>query len=164
MVRTCLKYKHLFKEFISGSSFVINIYGATTISQAQSTFKRVDFSFPSPSGAIFSSHKFIQSLVDSRQIILSSHIMGQRLLPKVLRTAQLSSSVSNRHGAMLKPCRSEQDDSLMSGFEKHSVRKKCKSPSGFCFSCSSSKRVHNCGVKMESGKFFFFFPKSSKCS
>jgi hypothetical protein len=95
---------------------------------------------------------------------LSSHILGQRLLRKVQRTAQLSSSVSDRHSAMLKPCRSEHDDSPMSGFEKHSVRRKCKFPSGFRFSCSSSKHVHNCGVKMESGKFFFFFSKTSKCS
>jgi hypothetical protein len=90
---------------------------------------------------------------------LSNHIMGQRLLPKVQRIAQLSSSVSDRHGAMLKPRRSEQDDSPMSKFEKHFVRKKCKFPSGFCFSCSSSKHVHNCGVKIEFGKFFFFFFK-----
>jgi hypothetical protein len=66
---------------------------------------------------------------------------------------------------MLKPRRSEQDDSPMSGFEKHSVRMKCKFPSGFRFSCSSSKHVHNCGVKMESGKLLFiYFSKSSKCS
>jgi hypothetical protein len=89
--------------------------------------------------------------------------MGQRLLPKVQRTAQLSSSVSDGHGAMLKPGRSEQDDSPMSGFEKHSVCRKCKFPSGFRFSCSNSKYVHNCGVEMESSKFFFFFSKNSKC-
>jgi hypothetical protein len=85
--------------------------------------------------------------------------MGQRLLPKVQRTAQLSSSVLDGHGAMLKPRRSEHDDSPMSGFEKHSVCRKCKFPSGFRFSCSSSKHVHNCGVKMESGKFYFIFSK-----
>jgi hypothetical protein len=83
--------------------------------------------------------------------------MGQCLLLKVQRTAQLSSSVSDGHGAMLKPRRSEQDDSPMSRFEKHFVRKKCKFPSGFCFSYSSSKYVHNCGVKMEFDKFIFFF-------
>ncbi len=150
-----LKYKHLFEGFITGSSFVINIYGATMISQTQSTFKRAGFSFPSPSGAIFSFHGFIQSLVDSRQIILSSHIMGQRLLPKVQRIAQLSSSVSDGHGAMLKPCRSEQGSPML-GFEKHFVRRKCKFPSGFRFSYSSFKHVHNCGVKMESSNFFYF--------
>jgi hypothetical protein len=72
-------------------------------------------------------------------------------------TAQLSSLVSDIHGAMLKPRRSKQDDSPMSGFEKHSVRRKCKFPSGFRFSYSSSKHVHNCGVKMESGKLLLFF-------
>ncbi len=44
----------------------------------------------------------------------------------------------------------------MSGLKKHFVRGKYKFPSGFRFSCSSSDQVHNCGVKMESGKFFFF--------
>jgi hypothetical protein len=59
---------------------------------------------------------------------LLSHIMGQRLLPKVQRTAQLSFSVSDGHGAMLKPRRSEQDDSPMSGLKNNPCARNANSP------------------------------------
>ncbi len=47
----------------------------------------------------------------------------------------------------------------MLGLKKHSMRGKYKFSFEFRFSCASFDQVHNCDIKMESGKFSFLFKK-----
>jgi hypothetical protein len=93
-----------------------------TIGDAQSTFKRTHFALPPSSNGTCCSHRFIQSLIDSRQICLSSCVLGERLLPKVQCATQLPSFPSDGHGAMLKPCRPEEYDGPLPGPKKQFVR------------------------------------------
>jgi hypothetical protein len=97
------------------SIFVPDLDIITMIGDAQSTFKRTHFAFLLFSSGITCSQRFIENSINARQICLSSCILGQRLLPKVQCITQLPSFPSDGHGAMLKPRRSEEYDSPLSG-------------------------------------------------
>lgn len=87
--------------------FVADVDGAATIGYAQGPFKGTNFSLPSPSSAIFHSHRFVESFIYAREICLSSNVVSQGLLSKVEGITELTPSVLDRHGAMLQPCRLE---------------------------------------------------------
>jgi hypothetical protein len=71
----------------------------------------------------------VQSLIDFRQIFLSSCVLGEGLFPKVQRATQLPSVPLDGHGTMLKPSRPEEYDCPLPGSEKQFVRWKHKLPS-----------------------------------
>jgi hypothetical protein len=79
----------------------------------------------------------VQSLIDFRQICLSSYVLGEGLLPKVQCATQLPSFPLDGHGTMLKPTRPEEYDSPLPGSEKQFVRWKHKLPFWCYFSCPS---------------------------
>jgi hypothetical protein len=124
-----------FEELIMGSSFLVDIDDVAIVGDVQGTLKGTHFPLPLPSSGIFHLHRFVQGLIDVRQIGLSSYVLGQRLLLKVQCTTQLSSVASNGHGAMLQLCRSEEYDYLVSRLKKQSMCGKHKLSFRRYFSC-----------------------------
>lgn len=122
-------HKFRFKEHTRGLIFVPDMDVIVTIGDEQGTFKHTLFAFLSSSNEIFCSQRFIESSIDARQIGLSNYVVGQCLLSKVQCTTQLLSVPSDGHGVVLKPFRSEEYDSPLSGLKKHFVRQRHEMPS-----------------------------------